>query len=122
MLYSKEVIKYYKKVPEAMVLWPDDESDVITLSAGSYSAGEYVIFQFKLNKKQQIIDCRYQVLGCGYMIALVSWFVEAVHKKHINQLSKINISTINQVFDLPQTKRHCALTLLSLIEKIEKSC
>ncbi|MCF6764401.1 iron-sulfur cluster assembly scaffold protein [Thiotrichales bacterium 19S3-7] len=122
MLYSEKVIEYYNKIPQKMALWPEDETNIITATVGSYSAGEYVVFQLKLNQKNQVIDSRYQVLGCGYMIALVVWLSEVINHKYLNQIITISISEINQVFNLPQTKRHCASTLLSLIAKLEKSC
>lgn len=118
MLYTQKIIDYYQKIPASMTLWDDDSKDILQVQSGSYAIGEFVIFQVKLDAKGCVLDCRYQVLGCGYMIALVVWLAEKLHHNKLNILADINIVQLQTVFQLPKNKRHCALTLLNLIEAL----
>ncbi|MCF6807297.1 iron-sulfur cluster assembly scaffold protein [Thiotrichales bacterium 19S9-12] len=115
-MYTKKVLEYYQKIPVNMRLFSDADETVKTYTVGGYTLGEKVIFQIKESNTKFI--CRYQVYGCGYMIALVVWLAEELQAGKIDDLLKVNISDLVTLFDLPSVKRHSALSLLKLIEVI----
>lgn len=121
MIYNKKTIEFYNEINiNKANLWQDFNQSMIEVKSGSHASGEYVIFQFKLDKNKKIIDNRFQVFGCGYMIALVQWFSEFSENKSMDELKeKIDLAMLQSMFQLPDVKNHCALTLLSLIEQLE---
>ena len=118
-MYTQKLIKYYNSLDNLLPLWGAKELDAITVTSGDASSGEIVVFQIKKRQDGRVVDTRFKVFGCGYIIALVVWFSNILKLKTLTYLKeKVTVSFLIEEFKLPKEKRHCAVCLLDVIDNL----
>ena len=118
MLYNQKVLHYYQAIDDPKPLWKKDMPLVVSTTSGDKSSGELVIFQVKADSNNSPIDARFQVLGCGYMIALVSWLSEKIVAGEFAKLENLTMQQLVDEFELPKHKYHSAICLLDICKQL----
>ncbi len=115
-LYSQAVLDYY--LNSAFIgEWPQNDASIITVTAGSESAGELMQLQVK-HHSINIVDIRFKVYGCGYAIAGCAWLCDCLSGQSL-PLKHISYGQLLiEQLDLPQHKYHCALCIDQLVEAL----
>ena len=121
MLYNQKVLRYYQAIDDPKPLWQKDTPSVVSTTSGDKSSGELVVFQVKLDSNNLPIEARFQVLGCGYMIALVSWLSEQVVVGEFAKLENLTMQQLVGEFELPKHKYHSAMCLLDIIKQLSEA-
>lgn len=101
------VIQAYQDL-EIQPLWGEDGGSVFTVSLGSESAGELVVYQIKA-KSGVVDDTRFQVHGCGYMIAVCVWLSRWLQGRALADCATFSYQNAIQALHLPKHKYHCAM-------------
>jgi NifU-like protein involved in Fe-S cluster formation len=118
MLYNQKVLHYYQAIDDPKPLWQKDAPFVISTTSGDKSSGELVIFQMMVNSDNLPIEARFQVMGCGYMIALVSWLSERIVAGKFATLENLTVQQLVDEFELPKHKYHSAMCLLDISQQL----
>jgi NifU-like protein involved in Fe-S cluster formation len=121
MLYNQKVLHYYQEIIDPKPLWQNDAPFTVTTHSGDKSSGELVVFQVKLDSHNLPIEARFQVLGCGYMIALVAWLSERVVAGEFARLENLTMQQLVDEFELPKHKHHSAMCLLDIIKQLSEA-
>ena len=100
--------------------FPLAEKNVTSVKAGSISAGEVVQLQLKL-REQKIIDVRFKIYGCGYIIACANQTANWLQGRDITELSKFSAPKLIKTLKLPETKQHCAFLLAEAVTMLSQS-
>ncbi len=107
----------YYQAANLSPLWPEEETAVKTIEAGSQSAGELVIFQTKW-QANRITDCRYRIQGCGYLIASIVYLSQWLIDKSPQQISQFNLETLITHFNMPKHKYHVAQLIHQIVLRL----
>ena len=121
-MMAPDTIRQYYLNQRFFGRWPLDQEGVVTVRAGSQSAGEVMQLQAQC-VQSKITDMRIQVYGCGYAIAALSYVAAYCCGKFPDELI-LTAQKIMDVLELPATKKHSALlaeqVLLQLRDELRK--
>lgn len=114
-----KLYQYYQAI-NLLPLWSIDQPQVTTVEVGSQSAGEMVIFQIK-TQANQIIECRYRIFGCGYLIASVVYLAQWLINKEPQQIANFRVRELIDYFAMPKHKYHVGQLIEQIITYFKQS-
>jgi len=116
MLYSKEVMKYFKHPKNVGIIKnPDGKGRV-----GNLICGDVMELYIKV-KNNKIIDAKFQTFGCVVALAVSSILTEMVKGKTIKQAMKItNKDIIKKAGKVPPIKVHCSFLAADALKEAIK--
>lgn len=111
-----DIVSAYQKL-EIKPLWDPELHGVQTVQQGSVSSGEIVVLQVLL-EGQLMTDTRFQVHGCGYMIAVCVWLSKWLQGRALSDCKIFSYQDVIQALKLPKQKYHCAILAEDLVKQL----
>jgi len=103
-LYSKEIMKYFRKPKNVGIIKNADGKGRV----GNLICGDVMELYIKV-KKNKIVDAKFQTFGCVVALAVSSILTEMVKGKTIKQAMKItNKDILKRSGKVPPIKVHCS--------------
>ena len=112
--YTEKVVDHFKN-PRNVGVIPDADGEAIV---GSLACGDSLKFSFKLDeKKEKIIDAKFQTFGCASAIASASALTEMVIGHTLEEVKSItNDDIVKYLGGLPTQKIHCSVMGKEVLE------
>ncbi len=128
IIYSKEVIKHFKKPHNQGVI----KNPTVVGESGNPLCGDMMKLYLKIDKKRvggkivdYIKDIKFETLGCAAAIATSSMITDLVKGKALDEAAKVTKANIaDSLGGLPPIKLHCSVlaieALQNAIKKLKK--
>ena len=99
------------------VLIATDEADQYTVGFSDNAQNMWIKFYF-ITSHSKIIDVKYEVKGCQYLVALASLFTHSIINQDVLSLADFNYQSLGSLIDLPKNRQD----RLFLLEDAVKDC
>lgn len=114
--YSDSVVALFDN-PQHIGVYPIDDNDVLTGSAGTLASGDIVQIQLKIINQGVVEDCVFKCYGCPATIAASDWVCGWLKGKTLIQADKLQALDVIAALDISDKKAHCALLVIHALEK-----
>ncbi len=113
-MYPKIILEHFAKPRNVGVI-----KTPTSIGEASTPGGGKAVFYF-LIKDGTVKEVKYQVAGCPYAIAVCSILSVYAEGKHVKKLLNVSISTVEQIFTVPEDKIKCVkLALTAFLEGLK---
>ena len=99
------------------VLIATDEADQYTVGFSDNAQNMWVKF-YLITSNSKIIDAKYEVKGCQYLVALTSLFTNSIINQDVFSLADFDYQSLVSLIDLPKNRQD----RLFLLEDAVKDC
>jgi len=94
-----------------------DQTDQYTVGFSDNAQNMWVKF-YCITSHSKIIDVKYEVKGCQYLVALASLFTHSIINQDVLSLADFNYQSLGSLIDLPKNRQD----RLFLLEDAVKDC
>jgi len=94
-----------------------DQTDQYTVGFSDNAQNMWIKFYF-ITSHSKIIDVKYEVKGCQYLVALASLFTHSIINQDVLSLADFNYQSLGSLIDLPKNRQD----RLFLLEDAVKDC
>lgn len=113
----EKLLRQYFNDDRFVYIAPDHADLQYHTGMANESNGDFFQLYLRL-KKDRIVDAKYNVSGCPFMIAIAALYVETIQDKTLLQAAEIQDFNIEKTLELPINKKD----RLFLLEDALKNC
>lgn len=115
--YNEAVSQRFQQPRYVGVLAANDDGIRVSRGqAGIVGRTNVVHWYLALDARDQIVECKYQVFGCGIAVAACEWAAEQLQGQGFKAIAALSVQQIIEALAIDTMKHHCAVLVKEAID------